>query len=276
MAKRKGTKKTDEELQTENELMKLKMMAEFGGNFMGNEDVPAEVENQFLKQIIRFHKKHSGAPLVTVYEFLGSPTYLPVKSLNEQTVLKPLAELLKQMSKKGVEVESLSNVTPLEIYRFITEDLFPLEIENVHVRGWANRFVYEEFYPNPDMDVLYACQLIVMYLHETGMEPPEQLIDDEVKDYLGLTMHAEGFIEAAEAFKAKVYKMRFVNYEISNKTVEMESGFASIDCRVHYEVQDTKGKRYRKQTHDLTLEFMRNEEVESLWQLTCVQSELIR
>ena len=45
MAKRKRKKKSTEELGTENELMKLKMMAEFGGNFVGSDDMLALLAN---------------------------------------------------------------------------------------------------------------------------------------------------------------------------------------------------------------------------------------
>jgi hypothetical protein len=45
MAKRK--KKSAEEIATENELLKLKMMAEFGGNFIGTDQIPPEIEHQF-------------------------------------------------------------------------------------------------------------------------------------------------------------------------------------------------------------------------------------
>ena len=40
MAKKKRKNKSPEELNTENELIKLKLMAEFGGDFVGGEKVP--------------------------------------------------------------------------------------------------------------------------------------------------------------------------------------------------------------------------------------------
>ena len=94
MAKRKRKKKSTEELGTENELMKLKMMAEFGGNFVGSDDIPADVENQFLKQIISFHKQHESSGLTTVYKFIGEPEYNHVNDMSD----KELAEVMRTTS----------------------------------------------------------------------------------------------------------------------------------------------------------------------------------
>src|ERR1700741_2856371 len=88
MAKKKRKKKSEEELGTENELLKLKMMAEFGGDFMGGEDLPADVENQFLKQVMSFHKMHEQSKVTTVYKFIGEPEYNHVNDLSDKEVEK--------------------------------------------------------------------------------------------------------------------------------------------------------------------------------------------
>jgi hypothetical protein len=60
MAKKKKEKNEDE-LKDENDFLKMSLMAEYGGDFIGGSDLPPDVENLFLKQIKDFHKKQSKA-----------------------------------------------------------------------------------------------------------------------------------------------------------------------------------------------------------------------
>ena len=76
MAKKR--KKTEEDIKIENELLKLKMMAEFGGDFHAENEMPPEVENVFLKHIQKFHQQQVVAKSVSIWEFIGKPTIVPV------------------------------------------------------------------------------------------------------------------------------------------------------------------------------------------------------
>ena len=162
MAKKgKRKKKTSEELNTENELMKLKMMAEFGGDFVGAEDIPPDIENQFLKQIISFHKLHDNSKMTTVYKFIGEPEYNHVHDLSDKGIAKELKLLMKTMEKNGIALSVLAQTDKREFYRFITEELFKQEIEDIKVKGWMHQFVYEDFYPNPDYDVRHVASFCI-------------------------------------------------------------------------------------------------------------------
>lgn len=93
MAKRKRKKKKADEVSDENEFLKLKMMAEFGGNFVGSDDIPPEVENQFLKQIITFHQQNEGAAKISIYKFIGEPEYNHVHDLSDKEVKRELKKI---------------------------------------------------------------------------------------------------------------------------------------------------------------------------------------
>ena len=95
MAKRKKMKKSESDINDENEFLKLKMMAEFGGNFMGSENLPADVENMFLKQIMSFHKRQNDAKLVPIYKYIGEPEYNHVNDLSEKEVTRDLKKIMR-------------------------------------------------------------------------------------------------------------------------------------------------------------------------------------
>jgi len=73
-----------ENFRIENEILKIKLKAQYGDAFFmqSNESMPPEMENQFLKNIIAFEDAHANAELTTVYESIGRPAYKPAEELD--------------------------------------------------------------------------------------------------------------------------------------------------------------------------------------------------
>ena len=66
----------EEQLKMENEILKLKLNAELGGRFESLTDIPADIENLFLKNVIAFEHEHANADIKTVHDVLGNPEYV--------------------------------------------------------------------------------------------------------------------------------------------------------------------------------------------------------
>lgn len=64
----------EENLRLENDFLKMKMMAESGGFFGGNKDLdlPPEIENQFLKNVIEFEKAYAKAKSQKIVDLLAN------------------------------------------------------------------------------------------------------------------------------------------------------------------------------------------------------------
>ena len=275
MAKRRRKKKSAEELGTENELMKLKMMAEFGGNFVGSDDIPADVENQFLKQIINFHKQHESSGLTTVYKFIGEPEYNHVNDMNDKEIAKELKRLTKLMDKNGVSLSVLAETPKREVYRFITEELFKHEIENVKVKGWVNQFVYEEFHPNPDYDVKNAVFYCVQFIFNKGTALFEEHYSEDMKDSLGLSFDIEDFKGKVESFWSNFNHVKLDQYDVVKVEIDQEGGTAHAVCNVVYKTQTAKGKKFK--TEEVTAEFYlaRSKFMDSWWEISRVVCDIL-
>ena len=71
----------------ENEILKLKMMAERGGYFSESaEYLPPEVEAEFLKNIQLFEDSFDNAEEISVYECIGKPEYKDVHELPSRRI----------------------------------------------------------------------------------------------------------------------------------------------------------------------------------------------
>ena len=145
-----------ENLRIENDFLKLKLKAQFGDAFFmdSNADLPPEIENQFLKNMMAFEDAHANAEYTTVYESIGRPDYKPADQLNDEETAVELERITAIMAKHQIALDICDGPYADEvIYKFITEELFVHEIEKTPLFGGGWHFIYEEFHPNDKADI---------------------------------------------------------------------------------------------------------------------------
>jgi len=265
MAKRKRKKKSPEDIASENQFLKMKMMAQFGGDFVGNETVSPEVENQFLKQIMSFQKQHGQAKTISVYQYIGEPEYNHVNDLSDRQVKAQLKKLMSYMRRKRVVLEVLETTPDREVYRFITEELFKHEIEDIRVKGWITHFIYEEFHPNLESDVKHAVHYAMLYLFDKDTQLFNDYFHDDMKDHLGLTMDLEDLDSRVMAYKEDYYRVQLVNYDITEMHIDKEAGRAQVVCSVTYKTQSAPRKRSQKHVCRVELQLLAATDVKGWW-----------
>ena len=144
----------EENLRIENELMKLKMQAERGALFGGNMDeLPPEVEAEFLKNVQSFEDSFDKANQITVYECIGKPDYKVVDELKLPEVETELKRIIELLHSKNIILEVLGKYELSVIYKFITDELFQEKIREISFPGYIHSFIYEEFHPNHNVDI---------------------------------------------------------------------------------------------------------------------------
>ncbi len=147
----------DEKLKAENDFMKMKIMLEHGAQFhSGNTDgeLPAEIESEFLKNIIEFEKQFEQHKTMSVYDKLGKPQqFKPANEIRDDEIEKAWQNLLAYMNEHGIDLSACSpKVTARELYRFTTEELFKQETDDMDMPGWTTNFIYDEFYPDHEYE----------------------------------------------------------------------------------------------------------------------------
>ena len=160
----------EEYLRIENELLKLKMQAERGAIFYGGEELPPEMENEWLKNIQLFEEEWDKEKTIKVYDLIGRPQFKPANTISGDQVKTELQRLNDQMAKKNVFLDVLGSYEPVVIYRFLTEELFEHETEDICIPGWSKNFIYEEFHPNHKMDIEKNANDFLRRWFETGFD----------------------------------------------------------------------------------------------------------
>lgn len=269
MAKRR--KKTKDELTTENELMKLKMMAEFGGDFAGSEHLPPDVENAFLRQINKFHQMHDKAGMIRIYDFIGEPLYNHVHDLSDREVPKELKKLRKLLARKGIVVDTLSGVSDRELYRFITEEVFKQEIQNIRMPNWTIHLIYEEFYPSDEFDIKNQAGHTLALIFDKGFISPDFVLAEEMKNELGLSIDREDLVERIDTFKLGFNQMQLIGADFHRVDVSEDRTQAQVEVTAEYRTQSQKGRRFKPETSEVKMLLSRDTDTQ-MWmvsQLSC-------
>lgn len=144
----------EEQLRIENELLRLQLQAETGADIHRLEDVPPEVENAFLNNILAFERQLDNVEEVSIYKILGEPKdFKEAEALSDAQIEKELERLETFMRDKHIEVDYGQEYPARLKYKFITEELFQHETQQFDIPEMVNHFIYEEFHPNHKLTI---------------------------------------------------------------------------------------------------------------------------
>jgi hypothetical protein len=143
----------EENLRMENELLRLKLQAELGGQSHSSGNLPPELENEFLKNILAFEHNYANSKRITIYDLLGKPEFKKTEDLNDEAIELALEEVTNLLAKKNIMVHFDEECNSRTRYHFITEELFEKETDDFKIPGMTTNFDYEEFHPNHKKDI---------------------------------------------------------------------------------------------------------------------------
>lgn len=142
-----------ENLRMENEILRLKLKAELGAESHSLDNVPTEIENEFLKHILAFEHASAGGMQIKVYDWLEKPDFKLADELNNVQIEKALEEIIGLLTKKQIAIDFCGKYDSRIKYQFITQELFEQQIDEISIPGMFTHFIYEEFHPNHKLDI---------------------------------------------------------------------------------------------------------------------------
>lgn len=113
-----------ENLRFENELLKLKIIAEFGPSKFSDFPIDPELENLFLKHIIKLEREMAAKKQITVFEKIGQPKVSPPKLIPESELPKVVKDLEMLLKKNGISIIFPKDLHLRDRYLFIVERVF--------------------------------------------------------------------------------------------------------------------------------------------------------
>ena len=232
------------ELPLENELLKLKLKAEFGAECItGSEGIPPLIVNEFLKSVYAFEQKFSMSERrVTVYEKLGKPAFLKAEILNAKQIRRELKELTRVLHSQGMELDVLGDYEDRVIYKFLTEEFFDHQIDDVDMPGYIHHFCYEEFHPNHEMDIRsHSVDFLTQWFgqkineYSWGMDDPMIHPDTRIFKRETVLKKISGLFESYTLFSNCEFEITAIQFDWDN---DKKCGKGSSEGVVKYDASD--------------------------------------
>lgn len=212
-----------------NDKKRQELAERYGAAFgEGDASLPADMEAEWLDYVEEFERQFEDSSRVTVREYLGYPIVVSLPSIAPQFLEAELNQLLEFMYLHGVAVHFLSDVEDGEAYRFIVDELFEEEIDDIRIPGMTTNFIYEEFHPNDEYDAKIWAQDFLFSLfghHREGIEIA--LCREELYTAGGLPISHDDMMHKINAFFAR--HPSIVDTQIEPLTCTLEGDYADVD-----------------------------------------------
>ncbi len=224
--------KSEEEKKFENELKKLKIIAEHGAAFFENDEnsIPTDVESQWLTNIMAFEEAAKNKVSRRIKEVLESPSFAPADKLSDSQLSVALKDAQNLLAKHNICLESIYNASERKLYSFISTDFLNEEIEVINIPGMVSQFTYEDFYPNHKEDIKSSAEEIIRTLFSENLNNLSGMILQKI-EHNNTTIEDKVFIAQLEdtlkGLKLELLKIAFSNVEINKEK-------ATVVCNIEY------------------------------------------
>jgi hypothetical protein len=270
MAKEFNFPDDEERLKAENDFLKMKLMLERGA-FFGeqNEELPADVENQFLNGVMAFEKQFEQRKTIRLFEKIGRPRHFkPVGDIPDNEIENAYNSLLDYLHEHSIDLSVCSpNITARELYRFVTEELYGYEMDDIDLPGWTTNFIYDEFHPDPVYDnTRAATEDCIYYILQ---KEPMKWTHHFKNENLQLNEHHGLMIEELKNMVNR-FKMAYDNLEINDiKAIKCIVNEKESWVEGNYSISATSGNNAYPLSGDWKVVFEKDEEFD-YWYINSV------
>jgi hypothetical protein len=214
-----------ENLRIENELMKIKLKAQYGDAFQmdSSAELSPDVENQFLKNILAFEESYNKGDFITVYDRIGKPDYKPAEEMSETELKEAVEQLLELLQQHQINLDFTDGpYDDATVYRFITEELFSQEIEKDPVDGMIMGYIYEEFHPNHKAEIERCTHQFLKEWFSRSFTENEFILSQDIITADGVQMQREELMGKLKLFFDAFLNFANDGYNIDNTGFEMQ------------------------------------------------------
>ena len=225
------------QLKIENEIKKMKLSLEYGANFFSptTNKLPAEIEGQWLDNIQKFEDSYAHNKIILLYDFIGRPNYRNIEDVPKPEIELELTKMLDLLRKKGICVDTICKVADSELYRFICEELFQQEINDIGIDGMLTHFTYEEFHPNHAYDIEQHCKQVLDAIlnKKKKLDFTYLPVSDEIDSSSG-TIKKEEAKNRIEIFRQTFSKLELQYFLITSILINEDKSEAETGFDINY------------------------------------------
>ncbi len=220
------------QLKFENELKKMELSLKTGAQFrIMDENIPPEVEKQFLKNLERIENAYQTAKQITIFEKIGKPELINHELLTDREVSEALKSLHESLIKNGISLDSICPVDDRTLYNFITNEFIKTEILDMRFPGFMACYIYEEYYPNHEYDVKKLVGDVVKQILEIS---PVHFDSPDLR-YIENNPQLQLFVKSFEKFTRH-------HFNISQVELKDDKGLVHFEIKFTGHIEGNSGK----------------------------------
>jgi hypothetical protein len=246
IAEEKFSNDPEENLRIENEILKLQMQAESNAVFNSLADIPPEIENQFLHHVKQFEDAWRNVKTIKVYDLLHRPSFVNEAELTDAELPTHLKRIKTIMEDNHICLHIEGRYDSRTIYKFITEELFDHETDDIQLPGMTKNFCYEEFHPNHRLEIEHrAMEFLQDWFeqkfneHSWELHPTFILPDGRMFSKAKVLSKFRKLFDSYPIFRDCEYVVAETSYEWND---EESTGMGHAEGAVRYEAVTESGE----------------------------------
>ncbi|MEM9337325.1 MAG: hypothetical protein AAGA66_01250 [Bacteroidota bacterium] len=224
----------EEQLRFENELKKLKLIAESGAQIGGitQRQLPPEVESQWLDTIMAFDKAAQEKKMTTVRKVVGDVELPKPENLSDKNLPLVINATLDLFEKRGISLTVLheEDVSDRELYQFIVDEFLDTEMNDITIAGMVSCFNYEDFHPNHKEDIKWAAREFLEMLSSKSFQMMNSTLASKI-ECEGNVLSCPNFIEKLKAF---TLDKELIIHSIAPELPKIGDDLATLKIRLDY------------------------------------------
>lgn len=236
-------------LRMQNDFLKMKMMAESGAFFGGEGGLPADIENQFLKNIMEFEKNNADAKSRSVFDLLDKPYFEDEKNLNQDVFESEYFRLIRLLEDHDIKVSFTRERGNRFKYNFITKELFEHQTTFTPVKGMVTCFLYEEFHPDHELDITDLTNRFLSDFFERNLDDDTYYLNEQFVLPEGKLIPREDIIKRFLSMYEAIPEFENTSFVIENQDFELyenentETGMGFSEGTIQYDMIFPNGER---------------------------------
>jgi hypothetical protein len=239
----------DDELRASNELLKLRLEREHGMRHYQSNGLSPELENKWLRYICDHEELYKHCGRISVYDYIDRPPFTAIENLESKQISAELERLLSIMRSHGIQLDCMCAYDDRVIYRFVTTELFGVEMDNIRMPGLVNHFTYEDFHMNNQYEIeQIGIELIKsIYNHEWRAEYDSLWVGASVRcngishDFHGFSKLIIGFQQRHSFLEIRELHVNEVSVDEINGRGQMTSTLIYLSERDYENRQELRG-----------------------------------
>ena len=214
-------------LRKKNEKKREKLISETGCEFHITEEgkkLDPVIENKFLNNIEEFEEAFENCKQVALYDFIGRPAFRNIAAIPEDELESELKKMFQVLNENNISLDCICDVEDSELYRFITEEFFKQEMDDVRIKDMMHCFIYEDFHPNHRYNIENDCEEFIKGIFNLE----DKYFDSGIIDENGFKARLENFRSAFSGFVVNEFRVLSVDFNTETGEAEFYLDFTAV------------------------------------------------